>query len=149
MPLSIMALGGCRADADDALDCRTASLACSPAFECLEQDGRWSCVSADAEVVPEGAFGQPCELPESPQIQAACGGPEASCALKAFAGCDDRVCLVYQGSPPFCSVDCDSDMDCDADARCMDLFPEAPCGPDDGSGFGPECFCVLETGAGE
>lgn len=109
-------------------------------------------------------FGQPCELPSSPEIRTACeeGEPSVdagmgnnevvteskpSCALKEYAGCETRICLVYRGSSPFCSVKCDNDADCEGGAVCRPLLGDAdeaggdPCAPDD-SGFNPECYCV-------
>lgn len=145
--LSIMA-GGC--DDDDAQDCRMAANACSPMFECREQDGRWSCRSGEGEPLSEGAFGQPCELPDNQTIRLACDGPEASCALRNFVGCDDSVCLVYRDSAPVCSVECESDVDCDAGASCRSLLPQDSadrCQPDDG--FDSECYCVRNADLGE
>lgn len=108
-------------------------------------------------------FGQPCDLPESPQIRAACeespAGDDAgagndivteskpSCAIKPFAGCETRICLVYRGSDPFCSVECKEDADCEGGAVCRPILGDSdgaagnPC-VDDGSGFTPDCYCV-------
>lgn len=108
-------------------------------------------------------FGQPCELPRTPQIRAACEESAAadagagenevvteskpSCALKNFAGCETRICLVYRGSDPFCSTECTTDSDCEGGAVCRPILGDSdsaegnPCTPD-GSGFTPECYCV-------
>lgn len=109
-------------------------------------------------------FGQPCELPSTPEIRTACeeGEPTAdagmgnnevvteskpSCALKDFAGCETRICLVYRGSSAFCSTKCDTDADCEDGVVCRPLLGDAdqaggdPCAPD-GSGFNPECYCI-------
>jgi hypothetical protein len=108
-------------------------------------------------------FGQPCDLPQTPQIRAACEEAPAedgeqndndivteskpSCALKNFAGCETRICLVYRGSSPFCSTECRNDGDCEGGAVCRPILGDAdaaggdPCAPD-GSGFTPECYCV-------
>lgn len=108
-------------------------------------------------------FGQPCDLPKTPQIRAACqesvvaadagtgndivSSSKPSCALKNFAGCETRICLVYRGSDPFCSTECAGDSDCEGGAVCRPILGDAdgaggdPCQPD-GSGFTPECYCV-------
>ena len=84
-------------------------------------------------------FGKPCKLPKSAAFQAACeqttaapgadAGAEgeiaqqsaASCAVKDYAGCETRVCLVYQGSDSFCSETCEADDECEGSARCRSL----------------------------
>lgn len=100
-------------------------------------------------------FGQPCDLPKTEEIRAACNPAEvdnedddiqreskASCALKNYAGCETRVCLVYRGSSPFCSETCKADSDCEGSAVCRPLLGDADCSADDQSGFAPECYCV-------
>lgn len=120
-------------------------------------------------------FGKPCKLPKSPAFRAACeqttgattpdAGVEseialasaASCAVKEYAGCETRVCLVYQGSSSFCSESCELDDDCEGSARCRSLTggtgnPAVDCKTVPGQ-VEPECYCVRkgdlgnETGA--
>ncbi len=47
---------------------------------------------------------------------------QASCAVKNFAGCETRVCLVYRGSNPFCSESCSQSSDCEGSAECRPLI---------------------------
>jgi hypothetical protein len=112
----------------------------------------------------ETGFGKPCKLPKSPAFRAACeqtasgGGAdagtdesiaqrsEASCAVKDYAGCETRVCLVYQGSRSYCSEECETDDDCEGSARCRSITggtgnPEEDCKTVPG-GVPPECYCV-------
>lgn len=120
-------------------------------------------------------FGKPCKLPKSAAFQKACeqtssgqgadAGVEgeiatesaASCAVKDYAGCETRVCLVYQGSDPFCSEECETDEDCEGSARCRSITggtgnPTVDCKTVPGQ-VPPECYCVRkgdlgsETGA--
>lgn len=112
----------------------------------------------------ENSFGQPCTLPKTEQFRRACSpvpaedGQEAgenevqmesqaSCAVKNFAGCQTRICLVYQGSDSYCSEACATDADCPGSALCRPLLGDAdldddPCVSDDG--FPTECYCVRE-----
>ncbi len=105
-------------------------------------------------------FGQPCELPKTPQIRQACeegsDGADAgegviteskpSCALKNYAGCETWVCLVYRGSSPFCSEACQTDDDCEGSAICRPILGDSDLDPTacqaSGDGFSPECYCV-------
>lgn len=83
-------------------------------------------------------FGQPCRLPETPSIRQACEPSgndneddpiqresKASCAIRNFAGCETRTCLVYRDSNPFCSEPCTSDGDCESDL-CAPLVGDRP-----------------------
>lgn len=112
--------------------------------------GLWGC---------DTGFGQPCDLPKTPQIRQACEenttGADAgdgivteskpSCALKNYAGCETRVCLVYRGSSPFCSQACKTDDDCEG-AVCRPILGDSDIDPTacqaTGDGFAPECYCV-------
>ncbi len=106
-------------------------------------------------------FGQPCDIPKVEAFRRACspapsdgadGGTsdidresKASCAIKNYAGCETRVCLVYRGSSPFCSEPCQADGDCEGSAVCRPLLGDtdldsAACTPTEG--FTPECYCV-------
>ena len=105
-------------------------------------------------------FGQPCKLPETADFRRACMTVEAeeaddenavimesqaSCAVKNFAGCETRICLVYRGSNPFCSERCSQDADCEGSAECRPLIGEtdldaSACEPQ--GSFIPECYCV-------
>jgi hypothetical protein len=111
----------------------------------------------------ETGFGKPCKLPKSPAFREACeqsagsatpeGGEEtegettqesaSSCAVKDYAGCETRVCLVYQGSSPFCSESCETDDDCEGSAKCRSLTggSAADCKVVPGAPI-PECYCV-------
>jgi hypothetical protein len=105
-------------------------------------------------------FGEPCSLPKTERFRTACspvssegdqdeGGVEmlskASCAVKNYAGCATRICLVYQGSSPFCSTPCTADTDCES-KKCRPIIGDQELEPticqDEGSGFTPECYCV-------
>lgn len=115
-------------------------------------------------------FGKPCKLPKSPAFRAACeqttgattadAGAEneiaqqsaASCAVKDYAGCETRVCLVYQGSDSFCSEECETDDDCEGSARCRSLTggtgnPLVDCKTVPGQ-VPPECYCVRKGDLG-
>lgn len=96
-------------------------------------------------------FGQPCTLPKTDEFRQACNPAEvdpaaededvqsesrASCAVKNFAGCETRVCLVYRGSSPFCSEPCLADDDCEGSAVCRPLLGDVECAE------GVECYCV-------
>ena len=110
-------------------------------------------------------FGQPCALPKSEDFRRACNpAPEiddgvdageneptmeskSSCAIKDYAGCETRICLVYRGSSSFCSETCERNDDCEGEAQCRPLLgddePEAVCVPDPMTGAPQaECFCV-------
>lgn len=72
-------------------------------------------------------FGTPCDFPQSPEVQEACGtqvddlgnASIATCVDNFNADCNSRICVSFQGSSPFCSDDCTSDGDCDSDATCQ------------------------------
>ncbi|MCA9525700.1 MAG: hypothetical protein KC549_05305 [Myxococcales bacterium] len=107
-------------------------------------------------------FGQPCDLPKTPQIRQACQetndqadagdgiqtASKPSCALKNYAGCETRICLVYRGSSPFCSERCSGDSDCEGNAVCRpllgDLDLDQTACQATGDGFVPECYCVRQ-----
>lgn len=111
-------------------------------------------------------FGEPCVLPKTETFRAACapvqttgeeeeeGGVEmeskASCAVKNYAGCETRICLVYQGSSPFCSTRCTTDADCESQ-KCRPIIGDQELEPDicqpNMSGFTPECYCVRAVDA--
>lgn len=38
--------------------------------------------------------------------------------------CDDGICLVWQGSGPFCTMSCQSDADCPEGATCLELLKD-------------------------
>ncbi len=100
-------------------------------------------------------FGQPCSLPETEEFRRACQPSEVegndagisvaskpSCAVKNFAGCETRVCLVYRGSDSFCSEPCKDKSDCEGSAECRPLLGDSEqdsniC--DDGF---TECYCI-------
>jgi len=105
-------------------------------------------------------FGESCVLPKTETFRSACapvettgeeeeGGVEmeskASCAVKNYAGCETRICLVYQGSSPFCSTRCTADADCESN-KCRPIIGDQELEPDicqaNASGFTPECYCV-------
>jgi len=109
----------------------------------------------------DSSFGQPCTLPKTEQFRRACSPvpveeeetdendieteSQASCAVKNFAGCATRVCLVYRGSDSYCSEPCESDDDCPGSAVCRPLLgdtdlDQTPCVSEDG--FPTECYCV-------
>jgi len=102
-------------------------------------------------------FGQPCELPQTKEFRQACNPTtdtsegedddsvvqsqsKASCAVRNFAGCATRVCLVYRGSDPFCSEACVTADDCEGGAVCRPII-----GDQSLSGNiceQTECYCV-------
>ncbi len=118
----------------------------------------------------ETGFGKPCKLPKSPAFREACeqsaanADPAAegdgegeitqesasSCAVKDYAGCETRVCLVYQGSSPFCSETCQEDDDCEGSAKCRSLTggSGADCQIVPGAPI-PECYCVRKGDVAE
>lgn len=105
----------------------------------------------------ETDFGQPCELPQTKEFRQACDAvpaepnessaenqpqveSKASCAVRNFAGCATRVCLVYRGSEPFCSEPCVTANDCPGGSVCRPIIG-------DQSVAGniceqTECYCV-------
>lgn len=118
--------------------------------------GAWGLFGAGCDT----GFGQPCTLPKTEQFRRACSqapGDDAgtseiersskpSCAVSNFAGCETSVCLVYQGSKPFCSETCAEDGDCEGSARCRPLLGDsdldgAACAPLP-NGAPAECYCV-------
>ncbi len=100
-------------------------------------------------------FGKPCKLPKSPSFRAACSQSaedtdagagstsksHPSCAVKEYAACETRVCLVYQGSSSYCSETCETDDDCEGSARCRSLTGGTDCVPK-AMQVPPECYCV-------
>ncbi|MBU0554083.1 hypothetical protein KKF91_19835 [Myxococcota bacterium] len=107
-------------------------------------------------------FGQPCSLPQTEEFRQACQAGEAqdtedggaiqqeslpSCAVKNFAGCETRVCLVYRGSESFCSEPCTSKADCEGSAECRPLIGDVDQSSEEAlkalctDGF-TECYCV-------
>ena len=114
----------------------------------------------------DSGFGEPCEVPKTAKFEKACGTvanrapsnddavrmtSRASCAVKNFAGCSTRVCMVYRGSSPYCTTPCTSSDECEGSAVCRPLVGEAvteeevikECDPSAGA-FATECYCVRE-----
>ena len=123
-------------------------------------------------------FGQPCTLPQSEQLNAVCNEPpstneeeegaerefKATCALDNFPTCETQSCIVYRGSPSYCSMRCAGDSDCQGQGTCCPLFGEcqgnvnAPTGPTGGApgaqmslpasacgdGLSP-CYCIRKA----
>jgi hypothetical protein len=106
-------------------------------------------------------FGQPCAIPKTEVFRQACeesANPDeevdenaimmsssSSCAIRNYAGCSTRICLVYKGSSPICSVECSEDSDCEGSALCRPLLGDAyvegvTCNPE--MGGTSECYCV-------
>ena len=115
----------------------------------------------------DSGFGQPCAIPQTESFRRACNvqatGEEeaaeneiqmesyATCAVRNFAGCATRICLVYKGSDAFCTEQCSSDTDCPGDAVCLPLIGDvdqmsSPCTPTEA--FTPECYCVRSGAVG-
>jgi len=84
-------------------------------------------------------FGQPCELPASPEVSSACQPPpmanvvdeqgteqtyKVTCAVDNFPTCSTMSCLVYRGSSPYCSQRCTNNSDCFGSGVCCPLFGE-------------------------
>ncbi len=119
-------------------------------------------------------FGEPCTIPQTPQFRQACNTisddvgetgsaiemeSRASCALENFAGCETRVCLVYRGSSPFCSLRCQNNGGCEGGAVCAPLLGNVDrscCDPavrndpamaETCAGFleGVACYCIRES----
>ncbi|MBV72305.1 MAG: hypothetical protein CMH52_13355 [Myxococcales bacterium] len=110
----------------------------------------------------DSGFGEPCAIPKTEAFRQACedsaGGQDesedetsimmsstASCAIRNYAGCSTRVCLVYKGSDPICSTTCNADGDCEGSARCRPLIGDeyvdgVTCNPE--MGGTNECYCV-------
>ncbi len=108
------------------------------------------------------SFGQPCTLPETEEFRKACSPPpkdpnadagindvqsesKASCAVKNFAGCETRVCLVYRGSSSFCSESCVTNSDCESDL-CRPLLGD-PNLSDPDICERTECYCIRKGDA--
>ena len=103
-------------------------------------------------------FGQPCDLPQTEEFRRACQSapPEegevnenqvvretkASCAVKNFAGCATRVCLVYRGSDSFCSEPCVKSSDCEGSADCRPILGDTSLGSLEDICQRTECYCV-------
>jgi hypothetical protein len=106
----------------------------------------------------ETGFGDPCDLPKSDEIQAACNPVEtddgdgeegleqesaSSCAINDFPQCTTRVCLVYRGSSSFCSEPCTTDGGCEGSAKCRPLLGDlAPNICQQTQCELQECYCV-------
>ena len=110
----------------------------------------------------DSGFGQPCAIPKTEAFRQACeesANPDpdnddensimmsssASCAIRNYAGCSTRICLVYKGSDPICSVQCASDSECEGSALCRPLLggtyvEGVTCNPE--MGGTSECYCV-------
>ena len=108
----------------------------------------------------DSGFGQPCVIPKTEVFRKACSTVDneeiadeneimmesrASCAVRNFAGCATRICLVYKGSDAFCTETCASDNDCPGSATCLPIIGDSdqasePCAPTEG--YTPECYCV-------
>ncbi|TXD38320.1 hypothetical protein FRC98_05345 [Lujinxingia vulgaris] len=52
--------------------------------------------------------------PDDPALSACVesGRAEASCVVEEQLQCETRTCAKYQGSEPFCTVECSTDADC-------------------------------------
>ena len=52
--------------------------------------------------------------PDHPELSACAesGNAQASCVVEEQLQCETRTCARYQGSEPFCTVECSSDADC-------------------------------------
>ncbi|MEE2789081.1 MAG: hypothetical protein VX589_17225 [Myxococcota bacterium] len=115
----------------------------------------------------DSGFGEPCEVPKTARFEKACGtvsNPQptddfsvrmtsrASCAVKNFAGCSTRVCMVYRGNGPYCTTPCKSSDECEGSAKCRPIVGEAvtpeqvqaECDPENND-FAAECYCVRES----
>ena len=103
-------------------------------------------------------FGQPCELPNTEALSAACKAPPApppeegqadtttqeykvTCAVDNYPTCSTMSCLQYRGSAAYCSLRCLSNSDCEESGLCCPLFGE--CGV---SGYNPEALMSAEAG---
>mgnify|MGYP000253205640 CR=1 FL=1 len=89
----------------------------------------------------ETGFGQPCSLPNSPEMNSACEPPpstgvtqegaegteqsyKVTCAIDNYPTCETMSCLVYRGSSAYCSQRCAADSDCFGSGVCCPLFGE-------------------------
>lgn len=79
-------------------------------------------------------FGARCTLPT--RVEEACrhqggeGGGLSSrvnCVMRENLDCGSRLCVVYQDSDAYCSLECKGDSDCPDDARCLpfSIFEDA------------------------
>ncbi len=115
------------------------------------------CLAALLVTGCDTGFGQPCTLPKTEEFRRACNPApkdpnmdaginevqsesKASCAVKNFAGCETRVCLVYRGSSPFCSESCVDDGDCESNL-CRPLLGD-PNLSDPDICQRTECYCI-------
>lgn len=84
-------------------------------------------------------FGQPCEMPASPEVSSACTPPpmnnngdeqgteqtyKVTCAVDNYPTCSTQSCLIYRGSSPYCSQRCTNNSDCFGNGVCCPLFGE-------------------------
>jgi hypothetical protein len=64
----------------------------------------------------DAGFGAACEMPK-PVLEKACSNQsadnntdqKASCVQEPSYDCDSRICIVYQGSSPYCAADCSAE----------------------------------------
>ncbi len=61
-------------------------------------------------------YGQ-CQIPDDDALLVECAtSSTASCVVEEQLECETRVCGKYQGSQPFCTIECASDGDCPSGA---------------------------------
>ena len=139
--------------------------AASERIEMTKRNTIWVFIVAMASMVVnlgcDTGFGQPCAIPKTEAFRQACEesadpnseddensimmSSTASCAIRNYAGCSTRVCLVYKGSDPICSELCSADSDCEGSALCRPLLGDTyvegvTCNPE--MGGSSECYCV-------
>lgn len=90
---------------------------------------------------PAAVYGEPCEIPSTPEIDEACRPPDdltASCVLEGDASCPGEACLLWEGGDPYCSERCSAERTCPSGARCLELLGDEPCAP----GVAERLLCV-------
>lgn len=69
-----------------------------------------------------------CKSKDNPQAK-------LTCVTESHPSCNNRVCLIYQESEPFCTLRCNSSNDCPGKAPCKETIFQ------DGTGAYKK-FCV-------
>jgi hypothetical protein len=65
-------------------------------------------------------YGQ-CQIDEDDALLIECANSTtASCIVEEQLECETRICGKYQGSAPFCTIECSSDGDCPS-GRCREF----------------------------
>ncbi len=90
-------------------------------------------LSIFAAIVATGCsddFANSCELPS--KVLVACqsdeSGANSDCVMDHNMYCNSRLCAIYDGSDPFCSLECKKNVDCPSGSSCAEFFADANTG---------------------